>query len=87
MEPSIWTRFAQFVKDSYTERLKTSGAGVFMGFIGANQLLFSGMLAPLVGVGWWVLKGVGTVILAFSTSMAASAGEHYFKKWTQKRDY
>lgn len=43
-----------------------------MGFFNAQHLLFSGSLAHLVTIWWWVFKGVCTVILAFFTGLATA---------------
>jgi len=72
MEPNLWTRFVEFVKESYTSRLKHAFSGICMGFIGAQHLLYSGVLANLVTNGWWIFKGICTVILAFCTSLATA---------------
>lgn len=85
MEPSIWRTFARFVKDSYTKRIKIASSGIFMGLITSNNLLFAGQLANLVGVGWWVLKGIGAVVLAFSTSMATSYGSYLIESLKEKK--
>ena len=80
MEPDIWTRFVHFVRDSYHERIKQTASGLFMGFIAANNLLFSGELANLVGIFWWIIKGLSTVILAFFTSLATSYAAYLIEK-------
>ena len=80
MEQSYWSRFTQFVKDSYTQRLKQSSGGLFMGLITANNLLFAGVLANLVGPLWWIFKGICTVFLAFFTSLATSYAAYLIEK-------
>lgn len=72
MEPSYWGRLAHFIKESYTQRIRQAGSGILMGFVGAQHLLFSGVMADLVGPVWWIIKGVGTIMLAFFTSLATS---------------
>jgi hypothetical protein len=76
MEPNLWTQFIRFVKDSYTKRIKQAFSGSIMGLISAQHIFFAGPLADLVSGGWWVIKGIGTVILAFSTSMATCYGAY-----------
>ncbi len=58
-----------------------------MGFIGAKSLLFSGVLAHLVGPLWWAAKGIGTVVLAFCTSLATAYGAYLIEvhKENQKK--
>ena len=55
-----------------------------MGFYGSQHIFFSGELARLVGAGWWVLKGVGTVTLAFFSSMATAYGAHLIDQYKNK---
>jgi len=58
-----------------------------MGFIGAKSLLFSGIMANLVGPLWWIAKGIGTVMLAFCTSVATAYGAYLIEihKENQKK--
>jgi len=83
MEPSIWRTIVQFIKDSYLVRVKESFLGICMGFSISNNLLFSGELANLVTAGWWICKGLGSLTLAFITSMLTSYGAFLVKKWTE----
>src|ERR1700743_224650 len=85
MEQSYWARFAHFVKESYTERIKQSASGLFMGLISANNLLFAGFMAHLVGPVWWFLKGIGAVALAFSTSLATSYVAYLEEQYKEKK--
>lgn len=56
-----------------------------MGFIGAQHLLWSGFLATLVGPIWWVLKGIGTIVLAFSSALATGYAGVIIEDWKDKR--
>lgn len=56
-----------------------------MGLISANNLLFAGQMANMVGPAWWVIKGVGTVVLAFFTSMATSYGSYLIDRFKEKK--
>lgn len=86
MEPTtLFYRFAKFLKESYTQRIKQSGSGILMGFIGAQHLLFAGTLANLVGPLWWAIKGAGTVALAFFSSLATSYGAYLIEKYKDKK--
>lgn len=89
MEPTnLWTQFTHFVKDSYTERIRQTSSGVLMGFIGAQHILFSGLLANLVSPLWWLIKGIGTIVLAFFTSLATSYAAYLIErhKESKKKD-
>lgn len=81
MEPTLWARFIGFVKESYLYRLKETFAGIFMGFGISKHLLFAGQLANLVG-GWWLIKAIGSLILAFVTSLLTSYAGVLVKRWT-----
>lgn len=85
MEPTIWGAFTRFVKESYTKRIKVAGSGIFMGLITSNNLLFAGELANMVGPFWWVVKGIGTVVLAFSTSLATSYASMLIEQYKEKK--
>jgi hypothetical protein len=86
MEPSPWTRFIAFIKDSYTARIKHAFSGVLMGFIAGQHLLFAGALADLVTAGWWIFKGISTVVLAFFTSLATSYAAYLIDKHKNKNN-
>lgn len=86
MESTIWSRFAHFVKESYTHRFKQSFSGVVMGFFSANNLLFAGQMANLVTPFWWIVKGIGSVMLAFFMSMATSYGAYLIEIHKEKRE-
>ena len=87
MEPlSIFTRLANFAKESVQKRLFETFGGFCMGLFSSEHILFSGVLANLVGPLWWIAKGVGTVILAFSSAFATSYGAGLGKKILQKKE-
>jgi len=86
MEPNLWNRLIGFVKDSYTKRIRQAFSGVVMGFLAANGLLFSGPMADLVTAGWWIAKGVGSVILAFTTSLATSYGAYLVEQHKNRKN-
>lgn len=80
----LWSRFICFTKESYTRRFKENFGGVCMGFFGSQHLLFGPDLAHLVSGAWWIMKGIGTVMLAFFSGLATTYGskivEEHFKK-------
>lgn len=86
MESSVWNRLVKFIRDSYTTRFKQASSGVIMGFIASQHLLFAGFMADLVTVGWWVFKGICTVILAFFTSLATSYAAYLIDQYKLKKD-
>lgn len=59
-----------------------------MGFIASQHILFAGWMANLVTPIWWIIKGVGTVVLAFCTSLATSYGAYLIEvhKENQKKN-
>jgi hypothetical protein len=88
MESNIFERFIYFVRESYTKRFSHCFSGILCGFIGARGLLFSGAMSELVGVGWWILKGLGAVVLAFTTSLATGYAGLVIERMKRKRkDY
>lgn len=82
MEPTIWAKLVGFVKESYLYRIKETFVGVIMGFDISRHLLFSGWIATLVSTWWWLIKAVGSLLLAFVTSMLTSYGSVLVKRWT-----
>lgn len=85
MEPDIWEKFIRFVKESYTQRFSHCFSGIICGFIGARSLLYSGAAAELVGLAWWIVKGIGTVALAFSTSLATGYAGLLLERLKEKK--
>lgn len=55
-----------------------------MGFIGSQHLFFGGWLANMVSAGWIIFKGLGTIVLAFSTSMATGYAALIIKRMDKK---
>lgn len=85
MENSIWTRLTRFIRESYTLRIKESFSGICMGFVISNNILFSGSFATLVTQWWWLLKAIGSVILAFVTSLATSYAALLIKQHGERK--
>lgn len=86
MEQSIWSVFCRFVKESYTKRLRIVASGLFMGLISSNNIFFAGFMASLVGPLWWVIKGIGSVVLAFSTSLATAYAAYLVETHKNKKN-
>ena len=86
MEPNLWTQLTHFIKRCHTEHFKEVLGGYFMGFIGAQHLLYSGALSSLVGPVWWVLKGIGTIVLAFGSALATGYAGVIITDWKERRD-
>ena len=69
MEQSIWSRFTDFVQQSFTQKFKAFMPGVFMGFIGSKSILWDGEVGTVV---IYILKAILTIIMAFGSGLATS---------------
>lgn len=83
MGKTYW-RFALFIKESAIERTKQTIAGIGMGGISAYNLLWIGPIAENLG---WLVKGIGSVALAFFSGLATSYAGYLIErhKESQKR--
>lgn len=87
MESSIWEKFKIFIRESLTQKFKAFFPGCIMGFIGSRSLLFSGLPAEMVTVGAYVLKYIGTIIMAFSSGLATSYAAFLIEKYKNKKHH
>jgi hypothetical protein len=93
MEPNIWGKLKSFIQNSFSEKFKYCFPGCIMGFWGAKSLLFAGLGSEMVTIGTYILKYVGTVLMAFSSGLATSYAAYLIEKFktnsnvkpTQKR--
>jgi hypothetical protein len=86
MEPSIWSRIRQFVQQSFTEKFKYCLPGCIMGLLGAKSLLFAGLPAEMVTLGAYVLKYVGTVLMAFGSGLATAYAAYLIDQYKNKKN-
>jgi hypothetical protein len=84
MGTDIWERVRCFIQDSYSKKFKFSFPGCIMGFIGAKSLLFAGLPAEMVTIGAYVIKYMGTIIMAFSSGLATSYAAYLIEKFKNK---
>lgn len=86
MESSLWARFALFIKESIIQRTKQALSGVSMGCIASVNFLWAGPLAKIL-VGWmgWIVKGVGSVILAFSCGLATAYAGYLIERYKESK--
>jgi hypothetical protein len=80
MENSLWHRFVQFVKSSFQEKFKVFLPGAIAGLFGAKSLLFAGLPPEAVTFGTYVLKYIGTVLMAFSSGLATAYAAFLIEK-------
>ena len=85
MDTNLWSRIRQFIQTSFTEKFKYCLPGCVMGFIGSKSLLFSGLPAEMVTFGAYVLKYIGTVLMAFGSGLATSYAAHLVEKYKEKK--
>jgi hypothetical protein len=85
MEHSIWRRLKCFIQESLSEKFKVFFPGMCMGFFGAKSLLFSGISAEMVTFGTYVLKYIGTVIMAFSSGLATAYAALLIEKHKERQ--
>jgi hypothetical protein len=86
MEKSIWDKFVRFIRESFSEKFKYCFPGCLMGFWGAKSLLFAGLSSEMVTIGAYILKYIGTVLMAFSSGLATSYAAYLIEKHKNKKD-
>lgn len=86
MEKSIWEKFAHFIRQSTTEKFKTFYPGVLVGLLGAKSLLFAGLSSEMVTLGAYVLKYIGTVVMAFSSGLATAYAGYLIERHKEKKN-
>lgn len=79
----LWSRFKEFVLQSLGQKFKVFFPGVCMGFIGAQHLLWNGFVVSVVE---YVLKFIGTVLMAFFSGLATCYASYCFDKFKTKKD-
>ena len=86
MEQSIWERLKNFIRESLTQKFQAFFPGCVMGFIGSRSLLFANLPAEMVTIGAYVLKYIGTIIMAFSSGLATSYAAFLIEKYKNKKN-
>lgn len=86
MDRTIWEKFAAFIRQSITEKFKTFYPGVLVGLIGAKSLLFAGLSNEMVTLGAYILKYIGTVIMAFSSGLATAYAGYLIEQHKEKKN-
>lgn len=86
MEKSLWEKFAHFIRQSTTEKFKTFYPGVLVGLFGAKSLLFAGLSSEMVTLGTYVLKYIGTVVMAFSSGLATAYAGYLIERHKEKNN-
>jgi len=81
MEPSVWAKIQSFLRECFKEKFKIFFPGSLLGLFAGKSLLFSGLPAELVTFGAYLLKFVGTVLMA----VASGAATTYGAKWVEKK--
>ena len=86
MEPHIRDRFIQFIKSSFQEKFKVFLPGALVGLFGAKSLLFAGLPDKMVTLGAYIVKYIGTVIMAFSSGLATAYAAYLIEEHKKKKD-
>lgn len=86
MEPTYFERFLAFVKGSFQEKFKVFLPGAIVGLFGAKSLLFAGLPDKMVTIGAYIIKYVGTVIMAFSSGLATAYAAYLIEQYKKKKD-
>lgn len=101
MEQSIWQRFKVFIQqvvrekikafkifiwESLTQKFKAFFPGCVMGLFGAKSLLFSGLPAEAITFGAYLLKFMGTVLMAFGSGLGTSGGAYLIEKYKNRKN-
>lgn len=60
--------------------------GALVGLFGAKSLLFSGLPDKMVTLGAYIIKYVGTVIMAFSSGLATAYAAYLIDQYKNKKD-
>lgn len=81
MESNLWTKFVQFVKHSLKEKFALFFGGTFIGWFGGMSLFFSGLSPEIITLGAYVLKFMGTLLMAFGSGLGTTAGA----KWVERK--
>lgn len=86
MDRTIWEKFAAFIQQSITEKFKTFYPGVLVGLIGAKSLLFAGLPSEMVTLGTYVIKYIGTILMAFSSGLATAYAGYLIERHKENKN-
>ena len=85
MENDIWTRLANFLRASYTNRFKENMAGITMGYVSSRTFLFNAVPPELMHTWLGVWIWMKTVFFAFTSGLATSYAAYLIEKHKEKK--
>jgi hypothetical protein len=85
MEPNLWSKFVQLVKESFSSKFKAFFPGCIVGLLSAKSLLFAGLASEVITFWAFLVKFVATVVMSFGSGLATSYAALIIERYKNRK--